>query len=169
MATARTINEWSPIVTKQSKFSIWKTTLVINDNGESDIFTKRTPNGLDMDKPFDILVQTSQTADAQALPVKLWGGFSDDFALAGDTTTVAATNGALIKQLLDDCVLSVTNPILFHCDPDSPVADVVTIAAVATGLKVRIPKLPYYILHFDGGSTLAASTTYTIWLVQKKV
>jgi len=169
MATAETINEWSPIVTKQTKFAVWKSTLVVNDNGESDIWTKRTPATLNPDKAFDLLLTTSQTADAQALPVRLWGGWSDDFVLAGDTTTVAATNGVQIGQVLDDCVLSVTNGILFHFDPDSPVANVVTIAAVASGLKVRIPKMPYYILHFDGGSTLAASTTYTLWLIQKKL
>ena len=170
MATARTINEWSPVVTKQNKFVIWKTTLVMNDNGESDIFTKRTPETLDPSKPFDIMFYASNTPDGSALPVALWGGWSDDFALTGDTTTVAATNGVYIKQVMDNAVTAIsTLPFLLHFDPELPVADVVTVAAIASGFKVRVPKMPYYILHFDGGSTLTASITYTLYLIQKKV
>lgn len=169
MATARTVNEWSPVVTQQNKFMVWSTTLVMNDNGESDIFTKRTPKELDPDKPFELIFYASNTPDGSALPVKLWGGWADNFALAGDTTTVAATNGVAIKQIMDNCVTAITTlPFHINFDPDLPVAEVVAVASIASGFKVRPPKFPFYIFHFDGASTLTASITYTLYLIQKK-
>ena len=140
----------------------------MNDNGESDIFTKRTPKTLDPSKPFSVAVQFSNTPDGAGLPIKLWAGFADDFALSGDTTTVAATNGFQVKQILDVAEGAVTNPYVIYCDPQLPVADVVAVASIGSGLKVRTPELPYFIVHFDGASTLTASISYYIWIIQKK-
>ena len=49
-------------------------------------------------------------------------------------------------------------------DPELPVANVVTVAAIANGLKVRTPIAPYYAFNLDGGGTLNATTiTWTIF------
>lgn len=123
------------------------------------------PIKLRPDKPFTLFVSSSATPDGQALPLKLWYGFSSSFAVTGQGTSVVATDGAFWKQLSDDVVLAVTTTQhAFLLDPDLPVADVVTVAAIATGLKVRIPKgISYYAFHLDGGSTLAAvTTTFTV-------
>ena len=43
-------------------------------------------------------------------------------------------------------------------DPELAVADVVTVSAIGTGLKVKIPNAPYYAFNLNGASTLAAVT-----------
>ena len=52
-------------------------------------------------------------------------------------------------------------------DPDLAVADVVTVAAITTGLKVKIPKAPYYAFNCDGGGTLNATTA--TWRIVQSV
>lgn len=131
---------------------------------ETDAQTLKTPKGLDGSKPFTLVIASAATPDGSALPLKLWVGFSDDFAVTGQGASVVSTDGAYWKQLTDDCVLAVTTvKHAFLIDPDLPVADVVTVAAIATGYKIRSPKAPYYAFHLDGASTLAATnTTFTV-------
>jgi hypothetical protein len=87
--------------------------------------------------------------------------------LSGDAGTVAAADGSNYKVIYDDVVLAVS-PLeySFAFDPLQQVADVVTVAAIATGNKVKIPVAPYYAFNLDGGSTLAA-VTHTFRIVQK--
>jgi len=80
--------------------------------------------------------------------------------------SVVATRGAKFKQLFDDCVLAVTPLIYtFLIDPTLIVADVVTVAAIATGPKIKVPPAPYFAFNLNGGSTLAAATA-TWYIVQ---
>ncbi len=154
-------------------------TQVTNDNGvyitkcnvaftvaENDAYTLKTPNLLDTSKAWTLLIVAAATPDAVALPVDLWGGYGDSFALSGDGATVAATNGVKIKQVLDDCVLAVT-PLVYQItlDPNLPVADVVTVAAINSGLKARIPVFPHYAINLNGGSTLNA-TNCDFYIIQ---
>lgn len=140
------------------------TCTVAATTAENDAYTLKTPAGLDPTKPFTVALVTSATPDGQALPVDIWLGWGDNFVLAGNDTTVAATNGAKFKQIFDDAVLAVTPLVYtFLIDPGLPVADVVTVAAIATGPKVRVPSAPYYAFNLNGGSTLNAHTaTWTI-------
>lgn len=134
---------------------------VVSTTAESDAYTLKTPTTLNPRKPWFLVYYASATPDGQALPLDIWMGFDSDFAITGDSTTVAATSGVQFKQIFDDVVLAVTP--LFYCfemDPALPVADVVTVAALTTGPKVRIPVAPYYAFNLDGGSTLAAVTHY---------
>jgi len=126
---------------------------------ENDAYTLKTPKGLNTSKAFTLLLSFSGTPDGSALPLDVWIGYDDTFALSGDGASVVATNGAQFKSIFDDVVLAVS-PLtyMFVLDPAQTVADVVTVAAIATGPKVRIPVAPYYAFNLDGASTLAAET-----------
>jgi hypothetical protein len=136
---------------------------------ENDAYTLKTPIELDTTKPWSLSLECSATPDGAALPLDLWIGWSDLFALSGDGANVVSTvnsvrTGAKYKQIFDDVVLAVTTlNYVFHFDPELAVADVVTVAAIASGPKVKIPVAPYYAFNLNGGSTLNAHTaTWTI-------
>ena len=141
------------------------TCTVAATTAENDAYTLKTPANLDPNYAWTLFYSASATPDGQALPLDLWVGYVDTFALSGDGANVVATaTGSNYKSIMDDVVLAVT-PITYswQMDPDLAVADVVTVAAIATGLKVKVPVAPYYAFNLDGGSTLAAAThTFTI-------
>jgi hypothetical protein len=141
---------------------------VVSTTAENDAYTKKIPAGLDPSKPWTMFYVAAATPDGQALPLDIWGGYDPLFDLSGDGANVVATGtGAKLKQVYDDVVLAVT-PLAyaFAFDPLQQVADVVTVAAIATGNKVKVPVCPYYAFNLNGGSTLAA-TTHTFVVVQK--
>lgn len=141
---------------------------VICTTAENDAYTKKTPANLDPTKPFTLFYYASATPDGVALPLDLWIGFNDSFALTGDGASVGAgANGANWKSIMDDVVLAVT-PVVYAwiLDPNLAVADVVTVGAIATGLKVKVPVVPYFAFNLDGGSTLNAVTN-TFVITQK--
>ena len=145
------------------------TCTVLADATLKDAYTLKTPaNTIDGSRPFTVFQYADGTPDATVLPVQIWVGYASDFALTGDDATLAATSGSMYKQINNDCVLAVTTTVysyLIH--PNLGVADVVTVAAIATGYKVNVPPSPYYALCLNGGSTLAAQTT-TWKIVQKQ-
>ena len=133
------------------------TNVVTATTSENDAYTLKTPKSLDTSKPWYLALTFSGTPDGSALPVEIWTGFSDDFAISGDAGSITATDGGKFIQIFDDCVLAVSGLNYFWLmDPNLAVADVVTVAAVATGLKVKIPEAPYYAFNLNGASTLAA-------------
>ena|SRR3990167_11061417 len=133
---------------------------------ESDAYTKwldMKAMGLDPYRPLTLIYYASATPDAQALPLDIWIAWAGGTEISGDSTTVACANGAMFKQIFDDVVLAIDDTPLayaFNLDPDLAVADVVTVAAIATGPKVKIPSMPYIAFNADGGSTLAAAVHY---------
>lgn len=140
---------------------------VAQTTGETDAYTLKTPKGkLDSTRPWNLFVEAAATPDGQALPVDVWVGYEDNFVLSGQGANVVATNGARYKQITDDAVLAVT-PLAhsFLIDPNLRDADVVTVAAIASGYKSNIPAAPYYAFNLNGGSALAA-TTVTWRIVQ---
>jgi len=134
--------------------------------GENDAYTKWLDckrMGLDPFKPFQLVYYASATPDGQALPLDIWVAWDGGTEISGDGASVVCANGAMFKQIFDDVVLAVDDTPLayvWNLDPNLAVADVVTVAAVATGPKVKIPSMPYYAFNADGGSTLAAVTHY---------
>lgn len=139
------------------------TCTVAATTSENDAYTLKTPKGLKVDQPWTLIVKTSAASDGAAVPLDLWVGYSDNFVLSGNDSTVAATDGVNYKQITDDIGYSAASSACFFFDPQQAVADVVTIAAIATGYKVKIPIAPYYAFNLDGGSTLLAHTaTYII-------
>ena len=139
------------------------TCTVTATTAENDAYTLKTPAELDVKKPWTLVVKTSAASDGAAVPLDLWVGYSKNFALSGDSTTVAATDGVNFKQITDDIGYSAASSACFYFDPQQAVTDVVTIAAIASGYKVKIPIAPFYAFNLDGGSTLLAHTaTYVI-------
>lgn len=142
---------------------------VLATTAETDSYTLKTSKLLDPTKPFNVYLEFSGTPDGSALPMDVWTGFTEGFALSGQGASVVSTvnsvrTGAKFKQVFDDVVLAVTTlNYVFHFDPNLAVADVVTVAAIATGPKIKVPVAPYYVFNLNGGSTLAAETaTWTI-------
>ena len=162
---ALTQGAWTQQVTGDSKAMVYKCNVAFT-TAENDAYTLPTPTVLDPSKAWTLLIVAAATPDGSALPVDVWGGYGSSFALSGDGASVVATNGVKLKQVLDDCVLAVT-PLVYQItfDPNLPVADVVTVAAIGSGLKVRIPKLPRYAINLNGGSTLNA-TNADFYIIQ---
>lgn len=131
---------------------------------ENDAYTVKTPDALDPTKPWILGLKFAATPDGSALPVDLYIGYDSSFAISGDAGTVSATGGAKYKQIMDDVVLAVS-PLMYvwQMDPNLAVADVVTVAAIATGLKIKVPVAPYYAFNLNGASTLAATTA--TWVI----
>jgi hypothetical protein len=163
---ALTQSAWSALTTGRGKFQIWKCT-VAHTTGENDAYTLKTPALIDTTKPWTLLISASGTINGEANPLDLWLGFADDFALSGNDTTVAATSGVRYKQILDDALTAYGTVLMIHFDPDLPVADVVAIGSVGSGLKVRIPVAPYYALNLNGTSAFSGSVTTTYYIMQK--
>lgn len=162
---ALTQSGWTPKSSKNGRSQMWSCTVTAT-TAENDAYTLKTPSELDTTKPFTVGLVFSATPDGQALPIDIWVGFDDSFVLSGDGASVVATRGAKFKQLFDDCVLAVTPLIYtFLIDPTLIVADVVTVAAIATGPKIKVPPAPYFAFNLNGGSTLAAATA-TWYIVQ---
>uniref|UniRef100_A0A6H1ZYN3 Uncharacterized protein n=2 Tax=viral metagenome TaxID=1070528 RepID=A0A6H1ZYN3_9ZZZZ len=159
---ALTQGAWS--VTTVNKLMV-ATCSVVQTIAENDAYTLKTPKELDPTKPWMLVVSTSAATDAVAVPLDIWCGFADTFVLAGDGATVAATAGVNFKQLTDDIGFSAATVSCFILDPELPVADVVTIAAIASGYKAKIPVAPYYAFNLDGASTLLAATV-TYYIIQ---
>ena len=133
-----------------------------------DTYTLKIPaNLLDGTKPWLAFFSAAATIDAQAVPMEIWVGYDDNFALTGDTPTLG-TSGGLFKQLTDDLVLAVTTvEHVFLIHPNLGVADVVTVAAIATGYKANVPASPYYAFAINGGSAISADLI-TVRVVQKQ-
>jgi len=165
---ALTQGAWSVLSSGSSSSGtvVWKCNVAFT-TAENDAYTLKTPKELDTKKQWNLLILNAATPDGSALPVDLWGGYAPNFALSGDSTTVTATSGFKIKQILDDCVLAVTNAYQITIDPQLPVADVVAVASIASGLKVRVPVLPFYAINLNGASTLNA-TNCDFYIIQQQ-
>jgi hypothetical protein len=130
---------------------------------ENDAYTLKTPKQLNPYKPWTLILSTSAASDGAAVPADIWCGTGDDFAISGNDGTVAATSGFNYKVIMDDIGYAAATTSAWLMDPFLPVADVVTDAAKATGLKVKIPVCPYYAFNLDAGSAMLAHTgTWTI-------
>lgn len=162
---ALTQGAWTTQVDGKSGLYVTKCNVAFT-TAENDAYTLKTPKFLDTTKQWTLLIKFAATPDGTGLPVDLWGGYSDSFALSGDGASVAATDGFQIGQVLDDAVLAV-DPLVYQItfDPNLPVANVVTVSAIASGLKYRIPILPHYAINFDGASTLN-NTNVDLYIIQ---
>lgn len=145
------------------------TCTVTGDAALKDAYTFKTPaNLLDGTKPFTVFMSAATTPDASALPLHLWIGYDDDFALSGDDSSLVAASGAFYVELTEDCRTAVaTLDHAFHIHPNLRVADVVAIANILTGYKANVPPAPYYVICMNGASNLAAVVT-TFRIVQKQ-
>ncbi len=150
------------------------TCTVLHTSSETDAYTLKTPaRTLDGTRPWT-LSHTSNTApETGALPVDIWLGYADNFALSGQGASVVATGGGLYKEINDEGQAAVTAAgssleYSYLIDPNLGEADVVTVAAIASGFKCNIPAAPYYAFNFNGGSALEDACTTTWKIVQKQ-
>ena len=131
---------------------------------ENDAYTLPTPKELNGKKPWTLfIVPAEDLDDAGAIVVDLWGGYADDFVLTGDSTTVAATSGAEIGNIIStDIKAGVV------CAVRIVPANVGTMAAVTTvpGAVATVAPLPYYAINLDGASTFQDAADVTFVIVQ---
>ncbi len=137
---------------------------------ENDAYTLKTPKGLDVTRKWTLFVAASAAADGATLPFDLWIGNAEDFVISGNDSNVTAVNGAMWKVITNDILLAVTTvEHVFLMDPYQATADVVTLAAIATGYKLKIPIVPYYAFNLDGGGALnVQNIDFTIVQVAKQ-
>ena len=133
---------------------------VLVDTANQMAWTKKTPPEIDCTKPMTLQVSASGAVDGQAVPLDLYIGYADNSALAG-TSAITATAASKYKQLVDDIGYAGTlwtNVHSIALNPDQQVADVVTIAAEATGLKTKTTRAPFFLFNLNGATTLLAET-----------
>jgi len=165
---ALTQNPWTFINSADGKFMIATCTTAC-DTTLLDEYTLKTPKELDTRRPYTLTVSHAATKDAQAIPLDIWVGWTDDFVITGNNTTVGSTSGAKYKRLTDDCVEAVTTlKRTFLIDPDFAGTEVVAVANVANGYKIRGCPAPYHAYHLDGGSALSADLTTWVIIQAKK-
>lgn len=163
---ALTQGEWIQQIGGDSNLQIWKANVAYT-TGENDAYTKPIPKSIDTTRQYTLLVQHAATPDGSNLPIDLWMGYGDSFALSGDGANVVADNGFNYKELLNISEGAVAVAYAITIDPELPVADVVTVAAIASGLKVRVPKGLRHAFNLDGASTLNATNT-NFWVIQSR-
>jgi len=150
-------------------FGIWTGTATTDATNEVN-WSLKTPVELNTSAPWSLIVAASAAQDGAAAPLMLWGGYSDDFALAGTTTRATATDGVQLGELTDD--LGYAAAVLgmhFAMNPGSTgLANVVTVAALATCMRHNVPVFPYYAFELmaDDAVTLLAHTL-TFKIIQK--
>jgi hypothetical protein len=156
-ASTLTFGDWT-VGTKVGKTSVWSCTITAT-TADYDIYTKKTPKDLDPHKPWTLFVNTaSATLDdtVAAIPVDLYIGFGDSFALTENNAPVVA-GGVLYKADIYDDVRTAIGAIQMH--PNLMVAE--DVAGVAA--KCYVPIAPYYIFNLDCASALSAgSCTFKI-------
>ena len=156
---AQTQTAWT--TTHLRGFNIYSSTATTDANNEVN-WSLKTPTSLDTSKPWSLVVSASAAQDGAAAPLMIWGGYSDDFALAGTTARATATDGTQIGELTDDLGYgAAVAGMNFAMTPGSSgLANVVTIAAVASGMRHNLPVYPYYAFELmaDDAATLLAHT-----------
>ncbi len=134
-----------------------------------DTYTLKTPaNTVDGTKPFVIFQSAAADPDGSSLPLHLWIGYDDDFALSGDDGSLVAASGSFYVQLTENCRAAITTvQHAYHIHPNLRVTDVVAIGNILTGYKANVPPAPYYSLCLNGASGLNAVVT-TFRIIQKQ-
>ena len=164
---AQTQTAWT--TTHLRGFIVYSSTATTDANIEVN-WSLKTPYTLDTSKPWSLIVSASAAQDGAAAPLMIWGGYSEDFALAGTTARATATDGVQLGELTDD--LGYAAAVLgmnFAMNPGSTgLANVVTVAALATGMRHNVPVFPYYAFELmaDNAATLLAHTL-TFKIIQK--
>jgi len=114
---------------------------------------------LDVTKPFTLYVNTAGTTlDGSALPVDIYAGYTDDFALSVTTTTLTVTDGFLLSPDVIADVKALMGTVIVSPDLND-------IADNADDL-VRGNPVPYYGFVLDGAGALNAASC--IFIITQK-
>lgn len=107
------------------------------DTAATAIFTDPLPDVLPFDRKFILWVNPgAATLDSGTTPLYMYGGFSEDFALAVSTQTVTVTDGCILNggtAIETDVKASCA---LIEFDPDRTIAD-------SANLQYKTPRVPY--------------------------
>jgi len=161
---AQTVGAWT--TTSENGFLVHSCTVTTDATNEV-LWTNKTPDSLDTSKPWTMTVSATAAQDGAAAPLMIWGGYDSDIALAGTTARCTATSGVQIGELTDDLgYAAAVAGVCFNMSPVSTgLANIVTIAAVATGMRFNVPQFPYYAFELmadDAATLLAHSLTFKI-------
>ncbi len=153
-ASTLTIGEWT--LSSENGIAVWSCTVTAT-TADYDIYTNRTPKGLDPHKPWTLVLNSEATSvDGEAVPVDLYVGWIDSCALTLNHSPTI-TGGVLYKADIMDDVDLLCTAILMH--PNLTVAEDVA----AQEAKMYVPVAPYYLINLDGNTALeAVSVTFKI-------
>ncbi len=149
------------------------TCTVLSGASDTDAYTLKTPaRTVDGSRPFTVYHSATATPFGSALPVDVWIGYDDNFALSGQGASVVATSGGFYKEINDEGQAAINTAgsqleysYLIDCNLGE--ADVVTVSAIASGYKVNVPAAPYYVFNLNAATALNEVTT-TWKIVQKQ-
>ena len=127
---------------------------------ENDAYTLKTPKGsIDPTRPWILMVNTAAaTLDGTTLPVDIWAGYADDFAITGNDSTLGATSGGEVASAIMDDVQA--EALVVTVNPDRTAAKVQ--AVTNTAGEVNAGVAPYYAINLDGAGTLDAATCHFV-------
>lgn len=129
---------------------------------ENDAYTLKTPEALDTTLPWSVTISTTEDIDAGAVYLDLWGGWSSSFALSGNDTTVAATDGVEIGNIISTDFKA---GIAAHCVRFFPQGSVTAVTTVPGAVNCPSP-FPYYAFNVDASSTFDDAVTFTFTIIQ---
>ena len=148
-ASTLTIGDW----TETSANGLYVASCTVTaTTADYDIYTKKTPKGLNPKEPWTLFVNTAgATLDdtSAAIPVDLYIGWDDTFELTLNNAPTV-TGGVLYKADIHDDVRTACYAIQMH--PNLMVAEDVAGPAA----KCYVPIAPYYIFALDCASALSA-------------
>lgn len=137
-ASTLTQTDWTPSSVNEQR--VWTCTVTATI-ADYDIYTKKTPKGLDPNKPWTLIVNSAgATLDdtAAAMPVDLYLGWSDDFVITENNAPVVS-GGVLYKSdIFDDVRTGV------GCIQMFPGNVTITEDVAGVGAKCYAPIAPYY-------------------------
>ena len=164
---AQTISAWTSVT--RNGFNIHTCTAYTDAANEVN-YTNKTPDSLRTDKPWTLIVSADAASDGAAVPLMVWGGYKSNFAISGTTARCTTTSGVQLGELVDDIgYAAAVAGLAFNITPGSSgLANIVTLAAVATGLRFNLPVMPWYAFELmaDDAVTLLAHTL-TFRIIQK--
>lgn len=162
---AQTISDWT---TESIGDTIIARCTAYTDATNLCNFTKKVPKDIDCTKKYTLIIEASAAQDGAAAPVAIYVGYRDNFALAGTTGAPTVTSGAKYANITDDLGYAAAAIMSFIIDPELAVANVVTVAAVATGMKSRVPPAPYHAFSMNAASGTLLEHTLTFTIFQKR-
>lgn len=127
---------------------------------DADLMTKRTPKELNPNKPWALIVTTSEDMTAAGnCAVDIWGGYSDTCSLA---TADAGTDCVLVHANSTDLDAGATCVINVFPGIQGTLTQV-TNASPGTAL---IPAYPYFIINLDLSAGLQDAAFITVTIIQ---
>ena len=140
------------------------TCTVAGTTAENDVYTLPTPSTFDPAKPWTLFVYVDEDLTASgASALDVWGGYSASFALSGNDTTVAATDGGLVYAVTTD--IDAGGTLVLRVVPANQfggVAQVATTPALAV-----LPALPYFAFNIDCTAALQDAASIVFVIVQE--